>query len=408
MFWPIKTFFSNMLGKNEQVYQKPLNTLSIIFVIVFDIFLFSNILDAYTYQKNLVVSPYEQYQCSNFFTETIEDNSLIDTINFTYSSEIDSRNLSVHCQKIAWFLNELKKDSSFSNVINQKLKIQDTLADLENQKINYETQYSKYLNESSAGISSYEDRLSNIPPWQARINYQEINNKIEKNKKDLNEIIKTFAENNSVYKNIKSYINENSQAFSKEYENAQYWYPVKITFYQMMLLIPLFFISLFLYKFFLRKQNKIFTILFSNLTFITGIFAFVLLAKVLYFIIPQKFLANFIALLKSLSLGFLWNYILVIFWVVIFGAIIYASQKWAEKIEAIKKEQEAQRIIQNKKKVLKERFHKGLCGECGEKLLPESHFCQVCGTSQEFECEQCHTLIPKAFDFCNKCWKKHN
>ena len=47
MITKLKKFFSDMFWKNVDVSKKPLTNLSILFVIIFDIFLFNNILNWY-------------------------------------------------------------------------------------------------------------------------------------------------------------------------------------------------------------------------------------------------------------------------------------------------------------------------------------------------------------------------
>jgi len=74
-----------MFGKNTEIYQKPLNTLSVIFVIAFDIFLFYNILSGYNYQKDFVVSPYEKYSCINYFYD--DTDTLLNNLYYYYPND---------------------------------------------------------------------------------------------------------------------------------------------------------------------------------------------------------------------------------------------------------------------------------------------------------------------------------
>lgn len=412
----IKIFLSNMFGKNTTIYEKPLNFLSVIFVVAFDIFLFYNILSWYNYQKDLVVSPYEKYNCVNFFYN-IEKNNLLESIDYHYSQnqfvKIDSdgnkKNINYSwetCQIINQQVENIKSSQEYIEFKSELNNYQNNLSILESKKYTYERQYKDFLEESNAGINDYDERLSDINRESARRDYNNIKDQINLVNLKKDESINNFLANNNNFKDLSNFINQNKENFLKTYDKDVFYYPVKITFFQTILLLPLFLISLFFYKFFFRRQNKIYTILFSNLTFITWIFVFVLFLKVVYFILPKKFFAWLIALLKSLSLWFLWNYILVIIWVWIFGFVIYLSQKWFEKLDAIKKEQERLRIEQNKKKVQLERFEKWLCIECGKKLLPESRYCASCWYEQYDECWKCKNLIPKVFDFCNKCGTK--
>lgn len=416
MFSYIKIFLSNMFGKNTAIYEKPLNTLSIILVIAFDIFLFYNILSWYNYQKDFVVSPYEKYSCVNYFYDN--DESLLWQISYYYPNDefvkidlnwdVKTANYNWDIcktiyEKIIW----VQKSWEYTNYKSQSDSYQNNLSSLESQKYNYESQYRDFLEESKAWIVDDNSRLSDINKENARKDYNNIKEQISITTQKQTELKNNFLTKSIEFKDLNDYITKNKESFLKNYDKEIFWYPVKITFFQAILLLPLFLISLLFYKLFLRRQNKIFTILFSNLTFITWIFVFILFLKVVYFILPKKFFASLIALLKSLSLWFLWNYILVIIWVLVFGFVIYLSQKWIDKIQKIKEEQERLRIEQNKKKVQIERFGKWLCLECNSKLLPESRYCQVCWEDQYYLCNNCKNLIPKVFDFCNKCWTNH-
>ena len=411
----VKHFFSNMFGKNTEIYQKPLNTLSVIFVIAFDIFLFYNILSGYNYQKDFVVSPYEKYSCINYFYD--EKSDLLNSIYYYYPNDTflkvdtDGNTKTVNyngdiCNTLYAKISDIQRSQAYIDFKNKSDEYQSEISTLESKKYNYESQYRDFLEESKSGIYDDNSRLSDIDKENARLNYNNIKNDIVNLSQQKKDLENSFLQSNPLLWDIHNFITDNKESFLKNYDKEIFWYPVKIAFFQAILLLPLFLISLFFYSFFLKRHNKIFTILFSNLTFITGIFVFILFLKVVYFIIPKKLFASFIALLKQLSLWFLWNYILVVIWVFIFWFIIYLSQKSIEKYELIKKEQLALQMKQNKAKVQKDRFEKKLCTECWVKLLPDSIYCQECWAHQYDECVHCHHLIPKVFGYCNKCWEK--
>lgn len=310
------------------------------------------------------------------------------------------------CNTLYGKISDIQTSQEYIDFKNTSDKYQSEISVLESKKYDYESQYRDFLEESKAGIYDDNSRLSDIDKENARLNYNNIKNNILNLSQEKKDLENTFLQSNPLLWDIHNFITDNKENFLKNYDKEIFWYPVKIAFFQAILLLPLFLISLFFYSFFLKRHNKIFTILFSNLTFITGIFVFILFLKVIYFIIPKKLFASFIALLKQLSLWFLWNYILVVIWVFIFWFIIYLSQKSIEKYELIKKEQLALQMKQNKTKVQKDRFEKKLCGECWVKLLPDSIYCQECWAHQYDECIHCHNLIPKVFGYCNKCWEK--
>lgn len=401
MFNKLKSFFSDMFWKNVEVSKKPLTKLSILFVIIFDIFLFNNIWNWYEYQGNIVTRPYDYHKCYNLYNSFSGDKeNFITNLNSYYSNPN---------WKYSDFCNNV--NNYFSNSFNTSLKdVNDSLRDI-NQKIanknydisRYEREYDKYKSESISGIDSYDDRLSWVTPWQSRAEYLRLKSELENLEQIKTDIINSFTKNTD-YIALVWYLNSSKKDFSEKFESDLFWYPAKIAFFQAVLLFPVFLISLFCYKLYLRRQNRILTILFSNLTFISGIFVFILFFKFIYFILPKKFFASLILMLQNLNLWFLWNYILIFIWILIFGLIIYLSQKGWEKLQLIREENEKKRVLENKQRIVKERFFAWKCVECNSKLLDDSRFCSHCWFDQYFECRHCWDKNPVSFDFCKKCW----
>lgn len=400
----IKSFFSTMFGKNKSISQKPLTKLSIFFVIIFDIFLFNNLYEGYVYQWNLIQKPSELYNCEYIFdnNNNVSTNTIQEFYNFWKYTQTNN---AVEICKNAKTLFTTQKQNIIENYKNSIQTIQDNINNTNSDIRSYEYQYGQYLKEANSGIQNQNDRLSQIEWWNAREKYLQLQNDLETYEEQKSQIISEFSRNSQL-KSIFDFIKNNKKEFLDNYQDTYFWYPVKVALFQAILLIPIFLISLALYKIFVRKENKIFSILFSNLTFISGIFVLILLFKFLYFILPVKFFWDFIDMLKNLNLGFLWNYILVFLWIILFWAIIFFSQKGSDKLKKIKEENEKRKIEENKQIISKQRYFSNLCFDCGKTLLKDSNYCQNCWADQHFECNNCHHKVPKAFDFCNKCGTK--
>lgn len=147
---------------------------------------------------------------------------------------------------------------------------------------------------------------------------------------------------------------------------------------EMILIVPLFLLAIILYNFALKRNRRVLTILASHLSFITGIFTFYIFIKVVYWLLPKKFLVNVFEYLASMKLLAIWNYILVIFGILLFGFLIFLSQKSLDKWKKIKEEQSKQAEALNKERIQKERFWAHKCIECNAKLLPDAEFCSTC------------------------------
>jgi hypothetical protein len=84
------------------------------------------------------------------------------------------------------------------------------------------------------------------------------------------------------------------------------------------LVLPIFIFTILLYNFAVKKRFRILSILSSNLAFISGLFVFIILIKVIYWVLPKKFFVNLIIYLASIKALAIWNYILTIFFIIIF------------------------------------------------------------------------------------------
>jgi hypothetical protein len=189
-----------MFGKNTEIYQKPLNTLSVIFVIAFDIFLFYNILSGYNYQKDFVVSPYEKYSCINYFYD--EKSDLLNSIYYYYPNDTflkvdtDGNTKTVNyngdiCNTLYGKISDIQRSQAYIDFKNKSDEYQSEISTLESKKYNYESQYRDFLEESKSGIYDDNSRLSDIDKENARLNYNNIKNDIvnlSQQKKDLENI----------------------------------------------------------------------------------------------------------------------------------------------------------------------------------------------------------------------------
>jgi hypothetical protein len=93
------------------------------------------------------------------------------------------------------------------------------------------------------------------------------------------------------------------------------------------LIFPILIFTILLYNFAIKRRLRILSILASNLALISGLFAFFILIKVIYWILPHKFFANVITYLASIKALAIWNYVLTLFGIFLFGLLMYGSQK---------------------------------------------------------------------------------
>ena len=418
----MKSFFGSLVGKIE-ISDKPLNWLSIVFLIAFDIFIFTNLLDWLESQSRNIEAPHEKYSyvCRDLFNsndtalwkrkfELINRNNdryLRKDINAPfYDENFKKDNKSDLCKTLLNKIKKVKANYNFNSLYTKLNNKQTRLLGLENKKRSYENDYNEFREDYKAWLRSYDDRLSEIKNESIRDDYNKILSEIKLRKSELSKIINEL---NNLWeiKDLNKYINENKEQFISEEENYRFWYPVYVTLMESILIFPILIFTILLYNFAIKRRLRILSILASNLALISGLFAFFILIKVIYWILPHKFFANVITYLASIKALAIWNYVLTIFWILLFGLLMYSSKKWFEKYKKIKEEQAKQRELLNKERIGKERYWKKTCIDCNTKLLDWASHCSNCWADQYKECSKCKNRMPRAYSHCEKCWTKN-
>ena len=418
----MKSFFGSLVGKIE-ISDKPLNWLSIVFLIAFDIFIFTNLLDWLESQSRNIEAPYEKYsyECKELFTLNNVVNwetkfSLINRDNYWYlrkninapfyDENFKKDNKADLCKTLLNKTAEIKNNPDFISLYNKLENIQNILSRLENEKYNYEYDYEEFREDYKAWLWAYNDRLTDIKNDRIRSDYNKILAEISLRQTEKKKIISELN-NLSEIKDLNKYINENKEQFISEEENYRFWYPVYVTLMESILIFPILIFTVLLYNFAIKRRLRILSILASNLALISGLFAFFILIKVIYWILPHKFFANVITYLASIKALAIWNYVLTIFGILLFGLLMYSSQKWFEKYKKIKEEQAKQRELLNKERIGKERYWKKTCIDCNTKLLDWASHCSNCWADQYKECSKCKNRMPRAYSHCEKCGTKN-
>ena len=420
IFW-FKGFTGNLIWKVD-IADKPLNWLSIIFLIAFDIFIFINLVSGLDNQRDNIESPHNRYEytCSNLFDIKEKDFQYSDLLvieqyknnGFSkwnkhapfYKEGLSNQKPGTFCGDLEESIFSLQESQEFIWTMHHIKSLKQVKQDYEIQKRNYENEYKEFRQDYTAWLEGHNNRISDIDAQNIRKGYEIIVWNIISHETKVKEQIH-FLNRSSWVTELKKYIEGNKHQFQEEKSSYLFLYPVYVTLMEMILILPLFFVSVFLYGFALKKKKIILSILFSNLSLITWIFTFYILIKVIYWLIPKKFLANLFEYLASMKLLAIWNYLLVVFGILLFGFLIFFSQRALEKWKKIKDEQSKEKEVLNKERIQKERFWAKVCIDCNTKLLPDAHFCSNCWVDQYRACKSCKHSVPKAYKFCDKCGK---
>lgn len=176
-------------------------------------------------------------------------------------------------------------------------------------------------------------------------------------------------------------------ALRDELRGLNFWYPAKRLGMEMLFLLPLLAAFYFWNTKSIAANRPFQTLASSHLLVVAMIPVFFKLAELVYDIIPRKLLRQLIELLESLRLVALWHYLLIALAIAAALALAYLFQK----------------KLFSREKLLQRRIAKGLCQACGQRLPPESAYCQACGSAQFRTCSRCNALTHVHGRYCRAC-----
>ena len=165
------------------------------------------------------------------------------------------------------------------------------------------------------------------------------------------------------------------------------WYPARRVGWEALFLAPLLGVFWFWNAASIRRARPVQTLVSAHLLVVAFIPALCRLLQLVYDILPRRFLRQLMALLESLHLVALWNYLAIALAVGGSLALIY--------------------VVQNKlfarDKLLARRIARGQCQDCGLALPPGSAFCPACGYGQFAPCAHCGKATHVHGRFCREC-----
>ena len=180
-------------------------------------------------------------------------------------------------------------------------------------------------------------------------------------------------------------------AFAKEhaeYEHLAYWYPIKVLAVEVSFLLPILLLAIIWNSRALKSQSNAQILITSHLILVCMFPIFCRIVYFFYDLLPHQFLANLIAWLDQLNLGFIWRYIAIAGGILACMLVIFIAQK----------------TVFSTARMRATRLRKLLCRECGEKLhAVDQSCCESCGTSQTEDCRQCGKSNRMLANFCRHC-----
>lgn len=399
---------------------EPFSRFSILLIIILDIFLFITILTGIDSEKDMspTVSVKYPYQCKNHFDPKYQStvwNSA--TRGYTYDrfpfSEYESFYIPMHStyesgkkiqsytdKRVAPLCGELYKkialfseSDSFKN--NKELK-----HNLRNEKRNVVSEINSI--EKRYNTSLFEKMSSDQQDGDKKIRdrYYTL---LEK-EKGIDKQIKEIKEVSS-YKGYQAYVdfvNKNREAFNKEYDSYAFWQPFISFLYLLKFTLPLLLLSFLAYRFSTRPgrkisvPNKLVTLISSHIIIITLLPIFIDVLRLIFHIIPKRFLEKIITFLYQYGFIFLGYYFLMFLGIVSIGLVVFFIQRSVSKREKLRKEMK-------EKTLYIDAYNQSRCPNCRNRVDYSKNYCGFCQEELNRVCSVCNKRTPNHIQYCIEC-----
>ena len=400
MFRKIRNIINLFFNKSRNINNEPVNKVSLIVIIIIDLFILINVFSGLDSISRWYLSPYQAYPCYTSWQNYQQNNN--QDRDFLIVSEALNNNVNLPSSYQEFSQGHLGEISSICvnftslkeqiNQPNNKLiftSIEDKqkqITSLQEKNKNIRSQYDSTLLEKIAGqpnnlsINQVEAQKARLELDKNNLNISNLQGEI----KDLKQQLLTTPETVKFISFLNSDTNFNE--VKKGYDQASFWYPSIQIIFQLIFLLPLIFISLFVHKFAIEKGYDLLTLMSWHLLVI---FFIPLLIKIFEFLqigVIFKSLLDIITIIFG-GLVFLINYL----YIFIIPAIGFAIIKFF------------QQIVFNPKNQASKRVEKSRCLSCGKKIYHDHLHCPHCGYSQYVECHNCHNLTYKLMPYCSHC-----
>jgi ribosomal protein L40E len=402
----------------ERPWEKePLTKLSIVIILLLDIFVFSLIFSGIQKQKDIVDTPseYASYSCIN----TIEQYSKIENPNqrlqivegiynsylynknsgysssqysYTgYGNKIENTSASPVCTNIEVMLDRIRSDLSLSTVFQVReilLKKSSTnQASINSLTRNYDTK----LLEKIAEV----DPSTTLTPGTAESTKSNL--EILNNEKGLLEadLVRNTSEiiASPIVQEIVKLVRLDGPGVVLKHEQLSFWYPIKTFAVQSLFLIPLLIIIGVWSSISLRRGRTYQVLVASHILVVLSIFVLLRIIELIYDLIPHTFFAKLFTLLENFNIIGLWYYALVALAIGGTLGMIYLIQRRVKRAAELQASQ-----------IGAKRAEHGNCWSCGAHLPNGATHCIRCGETQESKCHSCGGMTSRAGEHCKHCW----
>jgi Double zinc ribbon len=350
-----------------------LSPLSILVIILLDIFLLTVLFQGLDAQSRLLTNPdqYIPYICQEIiidkeWTENNRLDKLSDIVigyhRETYNEVSQPGKMAPICKELVDAINTVKTDKEITKLFEERNQLLTLREEIKN---------------NLSDVGSLSEVRTN-PKYIALSNQiLAVNQRINANPKAIilwQVIGQSVAKQEIVIQSLRSY---------------RYFFPLYEVLWQFLFLLPLLVLFYLWYQKSANK-NRLQGLISTHLLIVVSIPIFLKIIKFVLDIIPRQIIKNFIDLLDSLKLIAIWYYIVIGIAIGISILLIYVLQKH----------------LFNRGKIIEKRIRNRNCIGCGKKLPAHDQHCFTCGADQYQVCPQCGQLTYVNSQYCRECGKK--
>lgn len=405
----LRRLFHQFLSKSRTINHEPLNKVSLIVIILVDIFILFQVFAGLDDISRWHLSPNQAYPCYaewrdyrtqkaadrnyNIIRRTLTDDLFPDkSFRKAYQQAAEGHlgQISPICLDYAVLKDKLntKENQQVIRTIDQRQSRIDQLTQKNNQ---IRAQYDSTLLEKIAGQT--RDRSINpVAAESAKQTLAENDRTIAGLKREIQTLknnLQAKAENLGLLDLLQT--KSPFTQLEQGYQQASFWYPSIQLAFQALFLLPLLAIALLIHSFALRKGYGLVALISWHLLVI---FLIPLVIKIFEFLqigVIFKFIFDLVSKLLG-GLLFLVSYVYILLIPLLgFGLIKFF-----------------QRFVFNPKVQAANRVQKSRCAKCARKLRLQDSHCPYCGYFQYHECPSCRSLTYKHLSYCKECGNPQN
>jgi hypothetical protein len=407
MFTRIRRWFNQFFRKSRTVNREPLNAVSLIVIIVIDIFILINVFIGLADISQWHLSPAQAESCyaewQAYRTQQESSQSAKD-FNYVERALVDRANSQrpwpasfAELQKGHWgtvsadCLNYAQAKEQLNTANNQRTRETITekeskVSRLDQSNRTIRAQYDSTLLEKMANQPRNQS-INVVGAEKAKQTLDQNNREIATLKREIADLTQQLLAQPEVASWLALLNNgEQFRAVESRYQQASFWYPSIQMGLQALFLLPLIAIALAVHTFALRRHYGLVALISWHLLVI---FLIPLLLKIFEFLqvgVLLTWLTELISVLFS-GLLFLVSYLYILLIPLVGFGIIKVCQNLVLKPKA----QAAKRL------------QRSCCLQCAKKIQPQDAYCPHCGYAQFAECPNCHGLTYQHLPYCKHC-----